>query len=369
MKILITGTHLTPALAVIEELKKNYHPEIVYVGRNTTLEGDETPSVESQILPKLGVKFIPLIAGRLQRTFTIYTIPSLFKIPIGLLQSLYIIFSEKPDVVLSFGGYVAVPVIIAAWLFSIPIIIHEQALVPGLANKISAPFANKVTIAFDNPDTFDRKSTLVVGNTIREEIVSFKKFSLSQEFKSFFARAKRKKMPIILITGGNQGSHAINMAIKDGLDEISKSFSIIHQTGSSSFNDYKNLKVLENDRYLVVKWIDKEIGQILSKVDLVICRAGINTLTEISYFGKPTLIIPIPFQKEQNKNAEYFEGLGLAKVLPQVELSGKNLLQGVKQIVNNTNYSKSRVQNLKKIINPDAAKRLALETVLSTYEQ
>src|SRR3989344_9001367 len=116
MKILITGAHFTPAVATIEELKKVENEEIVYVGRNTTLEGDRTQSVESKVLPALGVKFIPIIAGRLQRSFTPYTIPSLLKIPIGWIQALYIILSEKPDVILSFGGYVAVPVVIVGWL-------------------------------------------------------------------------------------------------------------------------------------------------------------------------------------------------------------------------------------------------------------
>src|SRR3989344_6144770 len=100
MKILVTGAHFTPALAVIEELKKTYNADILYVGRNTTMEGDNTLSVESQILPKLGVKFISLTTGRLQRDFNIYTIISLLKIPIGLTQSFIVILFYKPDVIL-----------------------------------------------------------------------------------------------------------------------------------------------------------------------------------------------------------------------------------------------------------------------------
>ena len=147
MKILITGAHFTPALAVIEELRKISGVEVIYVGRSTTLEGDKTWSVESEVLSSKSIKFIPIITGRLQRSFTIYTIPSLLKIPIGLLQALFIFFTEKPDVILSFGGYVAVPTVLIGWLWSIPIIIHEQTLVSGLANEISALFADKICLS------------------------------------------------------------------------------------------------------------------------------------------------------------------------------------------------------------------------------
>jgi len=129
MKILVTGAHFTPAVAVIEEFKKRPNIEIVYIGRNTTREGDTSPSIESQVLPDLGIKFIPIITGRLQKDFTLFTIPSLLKIPIGFMQALFFILGEKPDVILSFGGYVAVPLVFIGWLFSIPIIVHEQTLV------------------------------------------------------------------------------------------------------------------------------------------------------------------------------------------------------------------------------------------------
>src|SRR3989344_5972341 len=163
MKILITGAHFTPAVAVAEELKKTKGVEIVYVGRKTTQEGDESPSAESKVLPTLGIKFIPLIAGRLQRSFTIYTIPSFLKIPIGFLQAFFIILKEKPDVILSFGGYVAVPIVVMGWLLSVPIIVHEQTLVSGLANKISSLFADKVALSFLDKDRVNEK-TIVTGN-------------------------------------------------------------------------------------------------------------------------------------------------------------------------------------------------------------
>ena len=232
MKILVTGAHFTPALATIEELKKINGVEVVYVGRKTTLEGDNAQSVESEILPSKGIKFIPLVTGRLQRSFTIYTIPSLLKIPIGLIQSFFIVLSEKPDVVLSFGGYVAVPIVFISWLFSIPIMIHEQTLVSGLANKISSWFADKIAVSFSG--IFNKEKFILTGNPIREIVMKTKS-------------KKEAVLPTILITGGNQGSHVINLAVEQCLERLTRIAGVIHVTGDNRFKDYERLQSNKNN--------------------------------------------------------------------------------------------------------------------------
>ncbi len=374
MKVLITGTHFTPAVAVLKEFKKRKSIEIVYVGRKTTLEGDLSQSVESKIFPNLGVKFISIITGRLQRNFTLYTIPSVLKLPIGFIQSIYIILSEKPDVILSFGGYVSVPIVIAGWLFSVPIIIHEQTVVSGLANKISAIFASRVALSFDTDSNSGKKNVLITGNPIREEIKFFNKFELAFEYKEIFRKAKAEKLPVILVIGGNQGSHTINLIIEKCLPDLSKIGYVIHQTGDSKFKDFERLQESQNEqvlsfgnkKYLVKKWIGKEVGKVLSKVDMVISRAGINTLSELAFLGKPALVIPFEplYQDEQNKNAKYFEKFGLVKILPQKKLSSKNLVGNIKIVLNNLNSFKEKAEQARKAIIPDAAERLALETVI-----
>ncbi|MDP3733087.1 MAG: glycosyltransferase, partial [Candidatus Daviesbacteria bacterium] len=229
MKILVTGAHFTPAVAVLEELKKYPNAQVIYVGRKKTLEGDRTISIESQALPSMGIKFIPITTGRLQRAFSIYTIPSLFKIPVGFIQALFIILSQKPDVILSFGGYVGVPLVITGWFLSVPVIVHEQTLVSGLANKISAWFADKIAVSFSN--TVNGEKVILTGNPIREIIKK------TQTKKS-------RGLPVILITGGNQGSHAINLAVEESLGEISKFASVIHVAGDNKYHDYERLKNL-----------------------------------------------------------------------------------------------------------------------------
>ena len=361
-KILITGSHFTPAVAVIEQFKKYPYVKIVYVGRKNTQEGDSSKSPESQIIPKLGVKFIPIITGRLQRSLSIYTIPSLFKVPVGLIQALYIILTEKPDVTLSFGGYVAVPIVIASWLFSIPILIHEQTLVSGLANRISAVFADKVALSFKSNQINGKQ--IITGNPLRS-IVKGNESKLGG-YGEIFRLAGKEKLPVILITGGNQGSRIINKTVEECLNKLTKIACVIHVTGENKFKDFERLKGKEGERYLVRKWIGQEYGTILKKVDFVISRAGINTLTELAYIGKPVLVIPFPYLygDEQNKNAKYFENVGLVKILPQSKLSGSSLVENIKLLLKNLHKLKQKAKNARKVLTGDGAQRLALETML-----
>lgn len=368
MKVLITGTHFTPAQAVIEVLQKDYQDvEIVYVGRVHTREEDNSPSLESKEIPKLGVKFISITTGRLQRSFTIYTIPSLLKIPIGFIQSFYYLLKEQPDVILSFGGYVAVPVVISAWVLSIPIIIHEQTLVTGLANKITSHFADKIAVSFEKDYSFPKDKIVVTGNPIRKEILEPDNKN-SHVYKFVMLH---RGLPLVLITGGNQGSHVINQAVYEILDELTDVAFIIHQTGDSAFGDFERLLekrdgLKHKARYLVTKWLNaKEMGIVISKVALAVSRAGANTLSELAYFGVPALVIPIPYlyQNEQMVSAKFFEKLGLVTLLPQEKLNSKNLLDNIQKILNNINQIQKSAKKSKSVVIHDAAMRLALETI------
>ncbi|HCE30903.1 MAG: UDP-N-acetylglucosamine-N-acetylmuramyl- (pentapeptide) pyrophosphoryl-UDP N- acetylglucosamine transferase [Candidatus Daviesbacteria bacterium GW2011_GWB1_39_5] len=355
MKVLITGAHFTPAVAVIEQLKKVSGLEVVYVGRKTTFEGDKAKSAESAILPSLGVKFIPIITGRLQRTFTLYTIPSLFKIPIGFLQSIFILLSQKPDVILSFGGYVSVPVVITGWLFSVPVIIHEQTLFAGLANRICSYFADKIAVSFKDGE-FKGEKVVLTGNPIRRDIYELSKKAAQAVFRE-------KKMPAVLIIGGNQGSHAINTAVEKILDKLTKIAKVYHQTGDSKYGDFERLNNFSGENYKVFKFIGNQWTKILEECDLVVSRAGINSLTELAFLGKPVLLIPIG-NSEQKKNAQYFSGIGLAKILPESKLTGETLLEQVKLMLSDLKTSSQKAQKAKELIIPDGAKRLTLETLL-----
>src|SRR3989338_1504665 len=365
MKVLVTGTHFTPAQAVINELLKDPNNKILYIGRKFTREGDKTCSVESLVLPKLGVKFIPIITGRLQRSFTIYTIPSLLKMPIGFIQSLWILAREKPDIVLSFGGYIGVPVVISAWFLSIPVILHEQTLVSW--------FANKVAVSFPENMDYPQNKVVLTGNPIRGELLRNSDHA-SPDVKKIIERAKKDHLSLLFITGGNQGSHTINQVAGECLVNLTKICCIIHQTGDSKFNDFDKLVKLgsgleDMDRYLAKKWLDVEdVSFILRNVDLAVSRAGVNTLQELTYFSVPTIVIPIKGHYEQLKNARYFSNLGITQTLPQTTLNKEKLLKFVTDALENISQLKQQSQNAKGIIIPDAAKRVSLEVWL-IYKQ
>lgn len=371
MKILITGTHFTPALAVIEELQKQSSINLVYIGRASTMEGDNTKSIESQIFKGTGVKFLPLISGRLQRTFTAYTIPSILKIPVGFIQSMYYLFREKPDVVLSFGGYVALPVVICAWLLSIPIIIHEQTLVSGLANNISELFADKIAISFPQNKSSQKRNMVLTGNPIRSGIVN-KCVPKDTDIISFIQLSKKEKIPLVLVMGGNQGSHIINQAVGECLDELTKITCIIHQTGDSKYADFEKLSAQKlslsyPERYLTKKWIDESsMGFLLKHAELSLARAGINTLQELAYHRVPAIVVPIPYlpKNEQKVNAEYFAKLGLVKILPQQILTKETLVKLIKNSFSELADWKKSLNRVPDFIIIDAAKRVALETIL-----
>jgi UDP-N-acetylglucosamine--N-acetylmuramyl-(pentapeptide) pyrophosphoryl-undecaprenol N-acetylglucosamine transferase len=356
MKVLLTGAHFTPAQATIEELKKHPGVRLVYIGRKYTMEGDKTLSIESQVLPGLGVKFIPLTSGRLRREFNLLTLWSLIKIPIGLLQALSILIKERPNVVLSFGGYISVPVVISAWLLNIPVITHEQTLVTGLANKITSFFASKIAVSFDTDYEFPKNKITITGNPLRSELA--------------IVKTTKSDKPLIVILGGNQGSLTINSAVWGCLEKMTEIAEIVHQTGESKHGNFsgaldEQAKLGNPERYKPFRWIEaRELGELLSKATLVISRGGANTLLELAYFGVPTLIIPLPglYKNEQVVNARYFEKIGLAKVLYQSELSSQKLLEKVKEMMKKN--LKESAKKAKKVVIPDAAKRLALETLL-----
>jgi UDP-N-acetylglucosamine--N-acetylmuramyl-(pentapeptide) pyrophosphoryl-undecaprenol N-acetylglucosamine transferase len=179
------------------------------------------------------------------------------------------------------------------------------------------------------------------------------------------ASSSRRDLPTILITGGNQGSHIINKAVEDCLPDLCKVAYVIHQTGDSKLKDFERLESKQNDNYKVEKFIIN-MGKVMGSADLVVSRAGINTLVELAYLGKPTLVIPVPYlyKDEQNKNAKFFEKLGLVKILPQSKLSGKTLLDNIKEMTSNLDQLKLEAKAAKAVVIPDASKRLALETLL-----
>lgn len=368
MKILITGAHFTPAQAVIEQLRKDPEIEIVYVGRKTTMEGDKTESVESRVLPKLGIRFINLTAGRLSRIPSLNSLISILKIPIGFVQGFWIVFKESPDLTLSFGGYVSVPVVVSSFLLSVPVITHEQTLVLGLANQINSLFADRVAVSFDKDLGLNPEKVVLTGNPLRTELTD-QTVEPGTEVRKFLAG--NGNLPLVYITGGNQGSREINEKVKAILPGMLEFCAVIHQTGDSKYQDFETLsgykKTLKRaDRYLVQKWYDApDVTHILKKTDLAVCRAGLNTLYELAYFQVPAIVIPLPYlyKNEQLVNAQYFQKLGLSETLNQQTLTPDKLLQKIKQMVKDIQSYKKSAAGAKSVVKLEASQKLAIEVL------
>lgn len=350
--IIFTGTHFTPALAVIEEIKKKEPWEIYYLGRKYTLEGEKIPSPESQILPKMGVKFIPIPAGRLQRRFTRWTIPSLLRVPFGFFKALKVILEIKPKVIVSFGGYVGVPVVIAGFLRRVPILIHEQTATVGLANKISARFAQKIAISFPESKTFFPEGKVVfTGNPLRPEIF--------KSGKPLFPLNEKKKT--IYITGGSQGASIINETIEKCLSDLVIQYNVVHQCGAKDYPHFKEKKAKD---YFPIDYVDNNsIGWVFEKADLVVSRGGANTILELASLGKPAIIIPIPWatHNEQLKNAEFLVKNGVAEILPQEKLNPQNLKNLIEKMIANLSSYQKAGEKLKKTIPRDGAQKIVAE--------
>lgn len=325
MKLMLVGGHLSPALAILDVLPKD--TKIVFVGRKYALEGDKAFSLEYATITKLGIDFCGTTAGRLQRKFTLWTIPSLLKLPLGFIHSFFILKRFKPDVVLGFGGYISVPIGIMAGFLRIPLIIHEQAIEGGLANKILSRFALRICISWEETRlVFPKEKTILTGLPIR-------KFSNRRLWKRFW---KDTNLPLIYITGGSLGSHFINSLVENSLKGLLKDFRVVHQTGDTKeYADFERLNNLKNslpqkfkDRYILQKFVEpSDVGGILREADLVVSRSGINTIAELILFKNPAILVPLPFLKEQITNGLLFKKLGGGEIRFQKDLAPSSFLQ------------------------------------------
>jgi len=362
-KIVITGGHLTPALAVIEELQKR-NWEIIFIGRKHAAEGDKTLSVESEIIPKMGIPFFPLWAGRIQRQFTRWTISALLRLPFGFFQAFFYLCRFRPNGVLSFGGYLSAPVVFSAWLLKIPVVTHEQTTVKGLATKFNSLFAQKIAVSWPiSLKQFPQNKVVLTGNPIRKE--TFKVDEKIWRVLNF-----ERDLPVIFVTGGNQGSHTINMVLGEIIPQLVKIANVFHQCGHLNvLGDFEKLEKIRANlppklklRYHVKKYLNaEEMGTLLNKADLIVSRAGANTITELAALGKPCILIPLPwlYQNEQAKNARLLAQVGIAEVLLQEDLSGENLLHFIGKMLANISFYRKNSTLAKKMVKLEAAKKIA----------
>lgn len=332
--IIITGTHLTPALELIRQLQNDdkIDWQINYVGRNNNSSVDQTPSIESKVIPTLGINFYSIDCGKLDRRWlpnTIKGLPQTFK---SVFDASNLIKKIKPDIVVSFGGYVSVPIIVQSFLKKIPSITHEQTLTNSLTTKINSFFVNKVALSFDNKnqkEKLPKNKIVITGNLLRQELFSPKKSKIGDSLENI-------NKPIIYITAGNQGSHTINSLIKELLPKL-KDYFIIHQTGKNDFSDFKKL-IQKYSNYKAFDYVElNDLSHVFKKAELIISRSGANTSQEIVALNKKSILIPLKVsqQDEQLLNALWVKEKlpKTTEIIEEKDLDKSQLLNKIDKLI------------------------------------
>ncbi len=311
-KILLTGGgtagHVTPNIALIPGLhERNY--EIYYAG---TRKG-----IERELICREGIKFFCLSAGKLRRYFDLKNITDIFKIAMGLLQSIILIIRVRPDVVFSKGGFVSCPVVWAAWLLGKPVIIHESDITPGLANRLSMPFAKKICFSF--PETAKHILTskgIQTGIPIRQSLFS----GNAEQGRGLCGFTDNK--PVIMIIGGSLGSQIVNTTIRESLHLLLPKFNVCHICGKGNL-------AKDHEGYKQFEYVNIELSHIFALADIIVSRSGATTLFELLALRKPALLIPLASNAsrgDQILNAQSFERQGYSQVLLQEKLTSETLV-------------------------------------------
>ena len=315
-----TAGHVTPNMALVPALKEEEF-EIHYIG---SYDGMEKKLIEEMKIPYHGIS-----SGKLRRYFDVKNFSDPLKVVKGYKEALNLMKTLKPDVVFSKGGFVTVPVVLAAKAKGIPVVIHESDMTPGLANKIAIPCAKKVCCNFpEAAEHIGKNKALVTGTPIRRELF------LGNSKKGLEICGFKENKPVIMIVGGSSGSKVINEVIRENLDFLLKDFQAIHLCGKGNLDESKkNL-----DGYMQMEYAKSELPHLLKLSDMVISRAGANAICELLALNKPNILIPLSAKAsrgDQILNAKSFEKQGFSYVIEEEEFSKETLDAAVKNVFEN----------------------------------
>lgn len=311
-----SGGHVIPLLSIWEILKDDY--DVLFM---CSSGGKETAVLEAR-----GVNFRGVWAGKLRRYFDWRNLVDFFRIPVGVIQSYLILRDFQPAMVLAKGGYVSVPVGIAAWLLKIPIVTHESDAVMGLANRILARFAERIAVAFPvgrYQSQYEEKM-IWTGMPVRRW-----KYTEKDKDEIRNKWGLDNDLPVIFITGGSQGAKKLNTYVMDGLGDILTFANVIHQTGELDFARLERKKMSLSEtkgKYLIYDFMIDDFERAIILADIVLARAG-STLAEISNLAKPSILIPLPTSASNHQfhNAKSFEDMGAGIMIEERDFVKINL--------------------------------------------
>jgi UDP-N-acetylglucosamine--N-acetylmuramyl-(pentapeptide) pyrophosphoryl-undecaprenol N-acetylglucosamine transferase len=350
-----TGGHTAPGLAVAAVLRAQSRP-FVWIGSRT--------GIEARRAPESGIPYFPIPTGKLRRAWTWQNVPDLtVNFPAGIARAATLLRRFQPCVVLATGGYVALPVVLAAGLTRVPVVVHEQTSVPGVANRLAALMARRVAVTFrESARWFPAAKVVVTGNPLRPELRGGARSDAVARF------SLDPTLPTVYVTGGALGAHRINRTVGAALPRLLEHAQVIHQCGdNAATGDRGWLEARRAElpaplarRYTVVPFISAELASIYAVAALLVTRAGAGTVNECCQLGLPGLYIPLPGTRgdEQTANARLVQAAGGGDLLPQESLTPENLADRVMAMLAEPRRLKEMGERARTLAIPDAAERL-----------
>lgn len=325
-----TAGHVTPNIALMGRLKEQGY-QISYIGSYN--------GIEKTLIEELGIPYYGISSGKLRRYFDLKNFTDPFRVLKGFSEARKLLKQLKPDVVFSKGGFVTVPVVVAAGRLKIPAIIHESDMTPGLANKLCIPSAVKVCCNF--PETkahLPEGKAVVTGTPIRPELLQ----GDADKGRAFTGFTSEK--PVIMIIGGSLGAQAVNDAVRRILPDLLKDFQVVHLCGKGKRDDSKN----DLKGYVQYEYIESELADLFAMADIVISRAGANAICELQALKKPNLLIPLSANAsrgDQILNARSFEKQGFSMVLEEEAITDEVLLKAVHDLYDHRETYRAAMEN------------------------
>jgi UDP-N-acetylglucosamine--N-acetylmuramyl-(pentapeptide) pyrophosphoryl-undecaprenol N-acetylglucosamine transferase len=318
---------------------------------------------------ELGIPYASIQTGKLRRYLSLQTpMDLLVRLPAGAVQALWHVRRFKPDVIFSTGGYVCVPTVIAGWLQRVPSLTHEQTALVGLANRIAGRFATRVAVSYaQSVRYFPTEKVIVTGNPLRPTLLRGDARKAAARFGFDAAQ------PVLYITGGAQGSHAINLAVRGALPLLLECCQVVHQCGQGPDGTGEDLRMLERareelspqqkERYRVQAYVGEELGDLYALASLVVGRAGAGTVNELANLSKPSVLVPLPGAAggEQEANARALEKVGGAVVLLESDMTSESLVNIICSLVSDPVRLATMGEGAHRLSNSGAADRIVDE--------
>lgn len=351
-----TGGHIFPLAAVARKIKEKQKSDIkfLFVGPDGNLEK------EAMAAEGIPCKFIS--SGKMRRYFSPQNFLDIFKVLLGFFKSLWILLVFMPDAIFSKGGYASLPVVLAAWIYHIPVLIHESDAIPGIANRIAEKFSKRVAVSYPlAAGYFSSSKVALTGNPVRESILGGNADAARKNFGLAESR------PLIFVTGGSQGSHIINLAIIKILPKLLKRAQIIHQTGEEDYEEVSRLAAQQGikigrDGYFIFSFLkSEEMRDALAVSDLIVSRAGADSIAGIAAAKKASILIPLMTSANDHQRMNAFE---LAKIGGSLVLEEKNLTESIlfgniEKLLSNNKLRKEMSEKINVFYHPDAADKIA----------